>query len=86
MEQQRNELVNMKSAKDITDMMEFWKENRALLSQLFKVACRVLCILASSSASKRDFSTAGRLLEQWRTNLSPKSTNSLLFLHSNMQI
>jgi len=84
MEQQRNELVNMKSAKDIIYMMEFWKEYRALLSQLFKVACRVLCILASSSASKRV--SAGRLLEQWRTNLSPKSTNSLLFLHSNMQI
>ena len=67
------------------DMVEFWKENRALLPQLFKVARRDVCVPASSSASERVFSTAGRLLEKRRTNLSPDSTNSLLFLHSNMQ-
>jgi len=86
MGQQRNELaeyVNIKITKDV-DMMEFWKDNRALLPQLFKVACRILCVPASSSASERVFSTAGRLLEKRRTNLSPDSTNSLLFLHSNM--
>jgi len=86
MGQQRNELaeyVNIKIAKDV-DMMEFWKDNRALLPQLFKVACRILCVPASSSASERVFSTAGRLLEKRRTNLSPDSTKSLLFLHSIM--
>jgi len=86
MGQQRNELaeyVNIKIAKDV-DMMEFWKDNWALLPQLFKVACRILCVPASSSASERVFSTAGRLLEKRRTNLSSNSTNSLLFLHSNM--
>ena len=87
--QQRNELseqayVNMKIAKDV-DMVEFWKENRALLPQLFKVARRVLCVPASSSASERVFSTGGRLLEKQRTNLTPDSTDSLLFLHSNME-
>ena len=84
---QRSELadyVNMKVGKDV-DMMSFWKENRPVLPQLFKVACRILCVPASSSASERVFSTAGRLLEKRRTNLSPDSTNSLLFLHSNLQ-
>jgi len=54
MGQQPNELseyVNMKIAKDV-DMVVFWKENRALLPQLFKVARRVLCVPASSSASE----------------------------------
>jgi len=65
MGEQHNELaeyVNMKIAKDI-DMIEFWKENRALLPQLFKVTCRVLYVPVSSSATERVFSTAGRLLE-----------------------
>jgi len=39
------------------------------------------CIPASSAASERVFSTAGRLLEKKRTNLAPSSVNSLLFLH-----
>ena len=72
MGQQRNELseyVNMKIAKDV-DMVEFWKENRALLPQLFKVARRVLCVPASSSASERVFSTAGRLPENSERTLA----------------
>jgi len=66
-------------------MMDFWRENHAVLPQLFKVACRIQCVPDSSSASERVFSTAGRLLEKRRTNLSRDSTNSLLFLHSNVQ-
>jgi hAT family C-terminal dimerisation region len=80
MGQQRNELaeyVNLKVAKDI-DIMQFWKENRTLLPHLFKVACQVLCIPASSTASERVFSTAGRLIEN-RTSLSPETVNNLLF-------
>ena len=87
MGQQRSELadyVNMKVGKDV-DMMDFWSENRAVLPQFFKVACRILCVPASSSASERVISTADRLLEKWQTDLSHDSTNSFLFLHSNVQ-
>jgi len=66
------------------DMIEFWLQNRTVLPKLFAVACKILCIPASSAASERVFSTAGRLLEKWRTSLAPGSVNSLLFLHSNM--
>ena len=80
----------MKVSKD-AEMIDFWRENHAVLSvlpQLYKVACRVLCVPASSAASERVFSTAGRLLENRRTkftNLNPESTNALLFLHSIMK-
>jgi len=87
MGRQRNELsdyVNMKVSKD-AEMIDFWRENHAVLPHLYKVACRVLCVPASSAASERMFSTAGRLLEKRRTNLNPESTNALLFLHSNMK-
>ena len=52
----------MKVSKD-AEMIDFWRENHAVLSvlpQLYKVACRVLCVPASSAASERVFSTAGR--------------------------
>ena len=65
----RNELakyVNMKVPKN-TKMMQFWIAYSKILPNMFKVACRVLCIPASSAASKRVISTAGRVLEKRRT-------------------
>jgi len=83
---QRSELsdyVNMKISKGV-DMMDFWRDNRSVLPKMFWLARRILCIPASSAASERVFSAAGRLLEKRRTNLAPDSVNSLLFLNSNM--
>jgi len=84
---ERNELseyMNLKVSKD-TDLIQFWLDNKSVLPKLYTVACQVLCVPASSAASERVFSTAGRLLEKRRTNLSPGTVNSLLFLHSNME-
>ena len=38
--------------------MDKWKENRAVLSKLYSIACRILCVSASSAEIKRVFSTA----------------------------
>jgi len=83
---ERNELaeyINLKVSKD-TDLIQFWLDNKSVLPKLYTVARQVLCVPATSAASERVFSTAGRLLEKRRTNLSPATVNSLLFLHSNM--
>jgi len=83
---ERSELsdyVNLKVSKD-TDMMQFWSDNKSLFPKLFSVVRRVLCIPASSAASERVFSTAGRLLDKRRSTLSSNNVNDLLFLHSNM--
>jgi len=39
-----------KVGKDVA-MISFWKANRAMLPQLFKVACRILCLPASGSSA-----------------------------------
>jgi len=67
---------------------ELWLAATALkvAYQTHRIRVGVLCVPVSSSASERVFSTAGRLPEKRRTNLSPDSTNSLLFLHSYLQI
>jgi len=53
------EYVNLKVARD-TDITQFWNENKSILPKLFSVVKQVLCIPASSAASERVFSTAGR--------------------------
>jgi len=76
---ERNEMsdyINMKVTRD-TDMTHFWLEKKSVLPKLFTVFRKVLCIPASSAASERVFSTAGRLLEKRRTSLSSTSVNSL---------
>jgi len=87
MGRQRNELVeymNLNFSKD-TDLIQFWLDNKSVLPKLYTVARQVLCVPASSAASERLFSTAGRLLEKRRTTLLPATVNSFLFLHSNME-
>ena len=79
-----SEYMNLKVSKD-RDLIQFWLDNKSVLPKLYTVARQVLCVPASSAASDRVFSTAWRLLEKRRTNLSPGTVNSLLFLHSNME-
>jgi len=66
------------------NVQQFWLD-KLMLTKLYAVARKVLCVPASSAASKRVFSTAGRLLEKRRTSLAQSSVNSLLFLHTNIQ-
>jgi len=77
-------VVSFKVSKD-TDLIQFWLDNKFVLPKSQTVARKVVCVPASSAASERVFSTAGRLLEKRRTNWSPATVNSLLFLHSNME-
>jgi len=87
MGRERNELVEYMSfnfSKD-TDFIQFWLDNKSVLPKQYIVARQVLCVTASSAASERVFSTAGRLLEKRRTILSPATVNGLLFLPSNME-
>ena len=62
------EYVNLKVSKGTT-VIQFRKDNHATFPKLYDVAHRVLCITATSAASERVFSVAGRTLEKRRTSL-----------------
>lgn len=69
------------------DIAKFWCDAR--IQTMFPLLCRVavgiLSIPASSASSERVFSTTGRVLEKRRTQLSNKSVDSIVYLHSKHQ-
>jgi len=60
--------------------IKYVKCNAAVWPELTTVALCVLSIPATSTPSERAFSSAGRTLEERRTQLSTSSVDSLLFL------
>lgn len=68
------------------DLFKFWKseEMREKFGPLNKVAKKYLCVPGSSVPSERVFSSAGKIITQQRTNLSPRKAEMLVFLSANM--
>ena len=60
------------------NLMNWWKNSP--FPNLKNVARKILIIPASSTTCERDFSIAGRVLEERRCNLNPESVDSILFL------
>uniref|UniRef100_H3ADM1 BED-type domain-containing protein n=1 Tax=Latimeria chalumnae TaxID=7897 RepID=H3ADM1_LATCH len=61
------------------DLLNWWKEHSIVYPKLSMLASSVLCIPASSS--ERNFSVAGRMIDQWRSVLKPLTIDSILFLN-----
>ena len=70
--------------KDEKDVLGWWQENHHSYPKLAILARGILAIPASSSSSERNFSTAGRTIEERRTALNPSTVDAILFLHNNM--
>ena len=71
----------MPTMTDDRDLLGWWKTNSSVYPKLAQLARQVLCVPASSS-SEREFSVAGRTIEERRTRLSPSTVDALLFLHN----
>ena len=67
---------------DACSVPMFWKSNCTRFPQLAAVAKQILSIPASS---ERNFSNAGFIMNEKRTNLSSITLDNLLFLHSNLE-
>lgn len=65
------------------DVTSYWKTNGRNFPTLQKIARKILCIQASSSASERNFSSAGFVLNARRSLLHPDNVDAILFIHCN---
>lgn len=61
------------------DLLAWWKNNQDTFPRLSKLAKRILCISATSAASERNFSDAGRTVEKRRTRLNPKTIDDISY-------
>lgn len=66
------------------EILDWWKRNKSAYPKLAQLARGVLCIPASSSSSKRVFSSAGRTISERRTALKPSTVDAIIFLHKSM--
>ncbi|XP_057537538.1 zinc finger BED domain-containing protein RICESLEEPER 2-like [Amaranthus tricolor] len=63
---------------DDFDILTWWKNNSSRFPILSLVARDVLAIPVSTIASKSAFSTGGRVLDSFRSSLSPKMAEALI--------
>ena len=69
---------------DDRDVLGWWREHHVTYPKLGVLARGILAIPASSSSSERNFSAAGRTIQQRRTSLKPSTVDAILFLHNNV--
>lgn len=76
----KRELIDSKLS-----LLQWWKDRVNLYPYLITTIKHVLCIPATSVASERAFSTAGYVVNKYRSRLTPNNVNTLLFLNKNRQ-
>lgn len=64
--------------------LSFWEKqhHRTTFRNLARLACRTFSTPCSSAAVERQFSAAGQIITQRRSNLDPSTVNNILFLRS----
>lgn len=68
------------------NLFGWWFENKAKLPNLYRVACFIHSIPASSSPSQRSFSVSGNVVTKKRASLKSSTLDEITFLHSNMDM
>ncbi|CAH1423154.1 unnamed protein product [Lactuca virosa] len=69
---------NQEPSYEYFDLLDWWKTNKAKYKILGKIARDVLAVPVSTVASESAFSTRGRLLDSFRSSLSPKTVQALV--------
>lgn len=70
---------------DHFDILSWWQDHAHLFPNIAQIARSILAIPASSAASERDFSCAGYVIQERRSQLKPSTVDDVLFLHSNLK-
>ena len=68
------------------DPLKWWSVSAATYPTLSLVAHRILSVPATSVPCERLFSTAGVIVNDLRSGLSPQSVNTLIFLNKNSDL
>jgi len=63
------------------NLLNWWKNHSSTFPSLARLAKQILSIPASSASSERNFSTAGSVITERRTRLSPNNVDAILFIH-----
>ena len=69
-----------------SDPLLWWTVNGKKYPRLSKLAKRLLCVPASSTASEQSFSTSGHIAEQQRASLTSANINMLVVLNKNWRL
>ncbi|KAJ9544820.1 hypothetical protein OSB04_024527 [Centaurea solstitialis] len=67
---------------DDFDILQWWKMNSARFPNLSRLARDVLALPISTVASESTFSTSGRVLDSFRSSLTPKIVEALLCMQN----
>ncbi|CAF3210964.1 unnamed protein product [Rotaria sp. Silwood2] len=62
--------------------LDFWRENQLSFPRLSKLARRIHSIPATIATVERQFSGAGVVINERRTNLKPSQVDNILFIRS----
>lgn len=76
-------LLSMHNKIKITNVLTYWKDHSKLMPTLSSLASQVFAIPATSTPSERNFSVAGIIVNQKRTQISPDNLDKVLFMHNN---
>ena len=69
-----------------SNLLNWWKVNESRFPTLAKMARCYLCVPATSVPSERVFSTAGLVINDRRSSLSPENVDMLIFLSKNLRM
>ena len=69
-----------------TDILNWWKIREHLYPNLVQTVKVILCMPATSVPSERVFSTAGYVVNKYRTRLTTENVNIILFLNANKHL
>ncbi len=67
-----------------SDPLRWWADEQKRLPILAELARKYLCVCGTSVPSERIFSKSGYIVNIYRSRLSPKNVNMLVFLAQNM--
>ena len=77
---------SMEEADGEVDILQWWRVNKAKLPIMYRFACKILAIPATSAPSERIFSVATRLFGKLRNNLEPDMVSEVLFVRDAMNL